>query len=101
MGRSFHPSGSDLDPVLHDVEEDVGGGALRVMPRDLFHPGVVAVVPLTTLTVHYLTNKYTRVMFARIKVDGNLPDIVPAVEGPTMMRYPIELIGSTFFAFMI
>ena len=72
MGMSFYPSGSDLDPVLHHVEEDVGGGALRIMPRDLLHPGVVAVVPLTTLTVHHLTNKYTRVMFARIKVDGKL-----------------------------
>jgi hypothetical protein len=42
------------------------------VPRDLLHPGVVAVVPLTTLTVHHLTNKYTRVMFARIQVDGKL-----------------------------
>ena len=32
-----------------NVEENVGRGAFRVMPRDRLHPRIVAVVPLTRL----------------------------------------------------
>ncbi len=85
----------DLDALLHDVEEDVGGGTFRVRPRNLLHPRVIAVVPLTCLTVHHLPIVHTAIIVL------HLPYVVPSIERPRMMRYPIQLIGSIFFAFMI
>jgi hypothetical protein len=51
-----------LHALFHDVEEHVGGGALRVRSRDLLHPRVIALVPLTCLAVHHLPISRTQTL---------------------------------------